>query len=650
MKRLPKWCITDKFPALYDTESATAIEMTAKVYGAMNELIDDYNAWVDKINAQIEAFENAVEKDYEVFKVAMRQEFQDFINVVDLKMKEQDKEIADAVDYMKTNLRISIKEMIAGLRVTGELNADILAVFDDFAKQISDEATARQNADNDLQTAFDNEATARQNTDNDLQTAIDNEATTRQNADNDLQTAIDNEATARQNADNDLQTAIDNEATARQNAIKNVNETMEMYKHCLTPQMYGAKGDGTTDDTEAINATITAHNETGLPVYFPKGKYKVTGALTEVTTAGDIFGTGEIIGTGTTDVSLLTIKAKVRVDGLTFTVEDYKSVIVLNSCRSAIVEHCVINSNTSFGVHIYNSLLCSIKDCYIIHCPKCIYISSNGGDTGDNYFTGNTFDTSDGTGKCVLYFESGGGIRFLNNKILSYALGLDIRSGANTSVMIVDGNSMENGSTALYLNNSVGYGRIVFSNNQLSNMKVIIENNAYEVGIIGNIFTGARVSNSVALTINNSGGCVSFQNNVVKGYNYSVMCYNPVDNLIVSGNNCDDFCKKASINSKAIFNETYDKTATCENIGFTIAKIKPNTNGSCIVEITLNGVVNEYLIARLVDNNGTITMELIHGSESITCTTDGVIVYPTAVTGDTYINTIVRGTLTLIEH
>ena len=596
MKRLPKWCITDKFPALYDTESATAIEMTAKVYGAMNELIDDYNAWVDKINAQIEAFENAVEKDYEVFKVAMRQEFQDFINVVDLKMKEQDKEIADAVDYMKTNLRISIKEMIAGLRVTGELNADILAVFDDFAKQISDEATARQNADNDLQTA------------------------------------------------------IDNEATARQNAIKNVNETMEMYKHCLTPQMYGAKGDGTTDDTEAINATITAHNETGLPVYFPKGKYKVTGALTEVTTAGDIFGTGEIIGTGTTDVSLLTIKAKVRVDGLTFTVEDYKSVIVLNSCRSAIVEHCVINSNTSFGVHIYNSLLCSIKDCYIIHCPKCIYISSNGGDTGDNYFTGNTFDTSDGTGKCVLYFESGGGIRFLNNKILSYALGLDIRSGANTSVMIVDGNSMENGSTALYLNNSVGYGRIVFSNNQLSNMKVIIENNAYEVGIIGNIFTGARVSNSVALTINNSGGCVSFQNNVVKGYNYSVMCYNPVDNLIVSGNNCDDFCKKASINSKAIFNETYDKTATCENIGFTIAKIKPNTNGSCIVEITLNGVVNEYLIARLVDNNGTITMELIHGSESITCTTDGVIVYPTAVTGDTYINTIVRGTLTLIEH
>ena len=104
MKRLPKWCITDKFPALYDTESATAIEQTAKLYGAISELIDEYNNWVDKINAQIEAFENAMEKDYEVFKVAMRQEFQDFIDIVDLKMQAQDKDIADAINYMKTNL------------------------------------------------------------------------------------------------------------------------------------------------------------------------------------------------------------------------------------------------------------------------------------------------------------------------------------------------------------------------------------------------------------------------------------------------------------------------------------------------------------------------------------------------------------------
>jgi hypothetical protein len=43
----------------------------------------------------------------------------------------------------------------------------------------------------------------------------------------------------------------------------------------------GAAGDGTTDDTAAINATIAAANTAGLGiVYFPQGTYKVTAQLT----------------------------------------------------------------------------------------------------------------------------------------------------------------------------------------------------------------------------------------------------------------------------------------------------------------------------------------------------------------------------------
>jgi hypothetical protein len=49
-------------------------------------------------------------------------------------------------------------------------------------------------------------------------TAVAGEATARNNADNALQTNINNEATARNNADNALQTNINNEATARNNA------------------------------------------------------------------------------------------------------------------------------------------------------------------------------------------------------------------------------------------------------------------------------------------------------------------------------------------------------------------------------------------------------------------------------------------------
>ena len=169
MKRLPHWCITDTFPALYDTESATVIEMSAKVYGAMNELIDDYNAFVDRINEEIEAFETSSEKNYELFTVSMRQEFQDFIDTIELKVKAQDKAIADkfnaqdttiansinaqdtkianaiiqqnaviadTVTYMKTELHTTITALIVEMRENGELTQDILNAFNELTVRV----------------------------------------------------------------------------------------------------------------------------------------------------------------------------------------------------------------------------------------------------------------------------------------------------------------------------------------------------------------------------------------------------------------------------------------------------------------------------------------------------------------------------------
>lgn len=116
---LPKWVLNSNNPAFYDTESATAIEMVAKLYGSMNTLIDDYNKFVDNTNQIITDFNESTTKDIKLFKVAMRQEFQDFINVVELKLQSQDKHIteqdaimANAVDYMKNNLSSTLAEII----------------------------------------------------------------------------------------------------------------------------------------------------------------------------------------------------------------------------------------------------------------------------------------------------------------------------------------------------------------------------------------------------------------------------------------------------------------------------------------------------------------------------------------------------------
>ena len=50
--------------------------------------------------------------------------------------------------------------------------------------------------------------------------------------------------------------------------------------NCITPQQFGAKGNGIDDDTEALREAIYESDKTGRVLFFPSGfKYKVTGSL-----------------------------------------------------------------------------------------------------------------------------------------------------------------------------------------------------------------------------------------------------------------------------------------------------------------------------------------------------------------------------------
>ena len=53
-----------------------------------------------------------------------------------------------------------------------------------------------------------------------------------------------------------------------------------MFSDYLTPQMFGAKGDGKRDDTDALRKALYESSAQGKILYFPSGaKYKVTGTL-----------------------------------------------------------------------------------------------------------------------------------------------------------------------------------------------------------------------------------------------------------------------------------------------------------------------------------------------------------------------------------
>lgn len=121
MEKLPKWVFTKTLPAYEDSESFTALEGTYKVYQAMNNLIDDYNKFVDNYNSEWEQFKTKYNNDIETFTLAMRQEFQDFIESVDIHISTWEQSTGADIQTLKNEVN-TIKTIIA----SDDVNLDTL--------------------------------------------------------------------------------------------------------------------------------------------------------------------------------------------------------------------------------------------------------------------------------------------------------------------------------------------------------------------------------------------------------------------------------------------------------------------------------------------------------------------------------------------
>lgn len=106
MIKLPIWVLTNPKPSVYDSESSTAIEMVAKLYTTCNEIVEDYNKFVEQVTTQIDTFVADSTEEYETFRVSLRQEFQDFIDTIDLKVRSVE-------NYMKNNLTDTANKFLA---------------------------------------------------------------------------------------------------------------------------------------------------------------------------------------------------------------------------------------------------------------------------------------------------------------------------------------------------------------------------------------------------------------------------------------------------------------------------------------------------------------------------------------------------------
>jgi uncharacterized protein YdcH (DUF465 family) len=125
---------------VYETESATPIEMTAKLYGAMQKLIEDYNGFADQINKEIETFTSSSATEIDNFKKSIEQRLICKFNDMDARLNEVkveipayvDKKVADIYEqYLDGYMSQLINEKIAA----GDIN--ITLVYDPASESLS---------------------------------------------------------------------------------------------------------------------------------------------------------------------------------------------------------------------------------------------------------------------------------------------------------------------------------------------------------------------------------------------------------------------------------------------------------------------------------------------------------------------------------
>lgn len=121
MRLLPLWVATAKLPAFYDVESTTAIQQTAKLYGAMQEMITELNKYMEEVSATLTENEEEQKQIMKCFQQKIVEIVENFIKCVDTKIDKQNLKIEE----QSTKLREEIYELI------GEGNITVTTVYDE---------------------------------------------------------------------------------------------------------------------------------------------------------------------------------------------------------------------------------------------------------------------------------------------------------------------------------------------------------------------------------------------------------------------------------------------------------------------------------------------------------------------------------------
>lgn len=326
---------------------------------------------------------------------------------------------------------------------------------------------------------------------------------------------------------------------------------------------YGATGNGSTDDTTAINSAIAAFNSAGSGVlYFPAGDYRTSGGLMPISAGGIVQGDGTL--------RLLTIDFRatlVRSDSNT------NSLFTVTSDRlmfrdMAILNDAVSTPTAGAGITITGSGVSSTQVDYDnLYCERffnCIDVQSGAqwslrnsliagpvnygirirnvvvADAGDWSITDSAFYSSHQNAAAAIRIESSGGGKIVNVKVnddatsVKFVHAIDVAPSSPTSILLVSNSSFENVSgVALNVSSSSSWNLIAITGNEFgmydgnTNAAISIAGQNY-ISITGNLIV-STASAAAAISLTSCDKVTAF-GNVTMGFTNTLATSN-VTNL-----------------------------------------------------------------------------------------------------------------------
>jgi hypothetical protein len=308
----------------------------------------------------------------------------------------------------------------------------------------------------------------------------------------------------------------------------------------VTDPAYGATGDGSTDDTAAINAAIAALNATtrGGVLFFPPGTYRVTAALTAITKPAQILGGGgaptryllterstTILQTSKTAHTLTLTADGCTVDGLLFWNSTYGDGAAITGAWPQTLRTTALPTDGS-GIRVYSAsktdgvFKTTIRNCHFygfyrnvdltnaletrltsntfcapvkenVRCANPAWYDAGHTYLGDNEFM--HFEQYGGmTVDAHIKWESGGGLNVVNNTFVSgitsaglngdvrYAIDVAVATANSTAGSGVTGDFKAIGNHIESHGRSGGAGiRLVVANDGTAEFKQIVITSNY---------------------------------------------------------------------------------------------------------------------------------------------------------------------------